>query len=927
MSAITHQVRRPPVLLGLSTLCGIASVFGLFGWLRADWFMDPGPYPSDAWHGYHAGNFVGLFFFTFFTSISVALSVVAVTQGARSRYIQSALRWNSLRVGLGLAYVVVGITAIFSWSFDVMQCLGAFCVGPAWQHPKNVRPLAGEGWLSIIGAAAFFSLVPIGCILMRASWNALDHPSAIKNTPGHGASVDSTASPLLAGSGMGSHTGSSKQLDVDYGTAPAASNNNNNNHNSNTGLLNDDHSVNNQSMAEIRITGSNSRSGMLKPVSSGASFNTDGGNNNSNNTKNNNGDNNNNQGQNNSNNDSAHPLLTEEQLHFDNLMLPSMSRKYFFMRTFAILVTLFMFFITTLYIPNSWEYFTASRIAANANQVATNEYTGPNGTCSYGSSADAGPLTCTDYTWAVFPTGNLVLSRDLVLKIYPGNVFFFAYLALMLLGGAFVHVAMSKSGWFTRVRFLLDSSELGWRFTYAEITGWLLTVLMMTLFSIYWFHDHNFNTSGGAFSTGLARSERVARGFGQIAVAFMGLLLFPSSRNSILHSTLGTSWESLLRVHRIFGYCMLICTLIHMISWWVKYAEDGAFPANIIQVPLSVGASADNFTVPITSWSTWVLIVCMLVLAYEPVRRRWFEIFYYSHLFAAYAAIPAVLWHAAAGWEYLLPGVTVWFIDRLVRFSRSSRIVTVLSTKVCDDGVTEIRFQQPGLVVRPGQYVFLNVAELSLLQWHPFSVSSVDNINHVFTLHIKAMPSADEGTRTWTHELRSIVQKNTSPLTASVDGPYGPLHELEDFDCVILVAGGIGITPCAAIAQSLRQNPDGIRVECHWCLRQPELAADFANQLSPTGAENPNFSTTLYCSRPSATADELSRRSGGFTVKAGRPNWDHLFKDDKRDAYHLLNHDPARVLVFACGPAQLVDECAKAAIEAGFTFHEETFFL
>lgn len=622
--------------------------------------------------------------------------------------------------------------------------------------------------------------------------------------------------------------------------------------------------------------------------------------------------------------------------------------KFFLFRTTGILAALFLFFCTTLYIPNSWEYFVAARIASNAALVATLNYTAC--TVEYGK-----PWMCTDFPWAVFPTGNIIITKDLVLKLYPGNCFFFLYLFLMLVGGAFMHACTSKMSGFTRMRLL--SGGLNMRYSYAELVGWALTVLMLTLFSIYWFHDHNFDTYGSPNDTGIAQSERVARGFGQLAVAFMGLLLFPSSRNSILHSTLGTSWESLLRVHRVLGYCMLICVLIHMISWWVKYGEIGQFPHDIVDVPLAIPSSVDNFTVQLNTFTTWFLLLCMGVLAFEPIRRRWFELFYYSHLAAAYAAIPAILWHAAAGWEYLLPGLTVWFLDRLVRFSRSSRVVNVVSTKICDDGVTELRFQQAGLTVRPGQYVFVNIAELSLLQWHPFSVSSVNNHTNTFSLHIKAMPSADESSKTWTQALRALAAKGV-PLTMSVDGPYGPVHELSEFETVILVAGGIGITPCAALAENLRNKHD-VRLELHWCLREPELAAEFVGQLAQ--GDNAHYGVTLYCTRPTVALDELSRRSGGFTVKAGRPNWESLFNAccvtngngknvsatsaagpggyDQSTSMMTrsssasvgmplkIASDPSKVLVFGCGPAQMIDECAKAAIEHGFVWHEETFFL
>lgn len=81
----------------------------------------------------------------------------------------------------------------------------------------------------------------------------------------------------------------------------------------------------------------------------------------------------------------------------------------------------------------------------------------------------------------------------------------------------------------------------------------------------------------------------------------------------------------------------------------------------------------------------------------------------------------------------------------------------------------------------PLSFIFLQVRELSWLQWHPFSVSSspLDGRLH-FTVLIKVLGQ-------WTHKLRESildVQKHSqmcmpclhsSTITAAVEGPYG--HE------------------------------------------------------------------------------------------------------------------------------------------------------
>lgn len=88
-----------------------------------------------------------------------------------------------------------------------------------------------------------------------------------------------------------------------------------------------------------------------------------------------------------------------------------------------------------------------------------------------------------------------------------------------------------------------------------------------------------------------------------------------------------------------------------------------------------------------------------------------------------------------------------------------------------------------GLQYNALSFVFLQLRELSWLQWHPFSVSSspLDGKHHMSIL-IKVLGK-------WTAKLRDTILNSSenqpetellselpSELTASVEGPYG--HEL-----------------------------------------------------------------------------------------------------------------------------------------------------
>lgn len=51
------------------------------------------------------------------------------------------------------------------------------------------------------------------------------------------------------------------------------------------------------------------------------------------------------------------------------------------------------------------------------------------------------------------------------------------------------------------------------------------------------------------------------------------------------------------------------------------------------------------------------------------VRRKHFELFYYSHYYFMVVWI-VMLWHAASAWYYIVASLSLWVLDRAIRFSR-----------------------------------------------------------------------------------------------------------------------------------------------------------------------------------------------------------------------------------------------------------------
>ncbi|RNE99808.1 putative ferric reductase [Trypanosoma rangeli] len=586
------------------------------------------------------------------------------------------------------------------------------------------------------------------------------------------------------------------------------------------------------------------------------------------------------------------------------------------------LVLVLCWVLITFYVPNSWEYFSASRIAKNAQLRATTNYT----LCQ--TAWDQ--FTCPELPWSWVFTRNWVWSNMLVLKMYPSNMFFFAYFLILLLMVTAIRV--SRSG----RMFLKRRLPLLWDFTWGEAGFALLTVTMLLLFFLYWIQCHNFKMLfAGGNDAGMEAVQRWARSFGQLAVALLSLLIFPSTRFSLLHSIFGTSWESSLWVHKVLGYGMLLATVAHMLAWYVFYGQMGKLPRAIFSIPpMDPPLHVDNFTVPLVSLTTWFMLVAMGVFALEPVRRRFFELFYYLHVLSFYMIVPTVLWHAAAAWEYLLPGLTVWFVDRLLRLHRSASRVEVVSA-VANGSFVELSFRHVTLRAAPGQYAFVNIPELSLLQWHPFSLSSARE--GCYTLHIKSA-----GEDSWTGRLVKLVGECGRGFSLSVDGPCGRVQEFDDYRAVVLVAGGIGVTPCAAIYTHLRRQSAEAgwapAVTLLWSVRDAALVS-MMSHLWSDGEEsylvNADLLESDVVSHSASSASEVPPLrlfvTGGFECSSVSQR-DVAVSTGRLDAAAEISRvigdaDPRSVLVFACGPAGLVRSARDAALSLGASFHDEKFSL
>lgn len=192
------------------------------------------------------------------------------------------------------------------------------------------------------------------------------------------------------------------------------------------------------------------------------------------------------------------------------------------------------------------------------------------------------------------------------------------------------------------------------------------------------------------------------------------------------------------------------------------------------------------------------------------VRRKNYEVFQLGHLlmFPIIACLMAHGTKRILQWPML--GYFLAFPTLMILIERMGRLIVGFhpipaTIKILDSETVNITATIPSLRVfnyYAGQYLFLQVPELSFFQWHPFTISVCDNKD--IQLHIKT-----DGN--WTSRLRALAVNESEPtsIKIGIDGPYGaPAQRFYDFSHTILVGSGIGITPFSGILTDLQAHDD-----------------------------------------------------------------------------------------------------------------------
>ncbi|XP_019463863.1 PREDICTED: ferric reduction oxidase 8, mitochondrial [Lupinus angustifolius] len=288
---------------------------------------------------------------------------------------------------------------------------------------------------------------------------------------------------------------------------------------------------------------------------------------------------------------------------------------------------------------------------------------------------------------------------------------------------------------------------------------------------------------------------RIATRFGLLAEACLALLLLPILRGLSVFRILGIQFEASVKYHTWVGTAMIFFATIHGASTYLVWGVSHHIQHEIWKWQKKGRIYLAGEIALIAGLVIWVTSL-------PQIRRRKFEIFYYTHHLYSVLLV-FFLFHAGDRHFYtVFSGVFLFSLDKLLRIVQSSPKTCIVSARIFPSKAVELILPKDSrMKYMPTSVIFLKIPAISHLQWHSFSIISSSRADqHIISVIIKC-----EGW--WTSSLYDLMHAQLDKdadkmkgIPVAIEGPYGPASlDFLKYDSLLMVAGGSGITPFLSI--------------------------------------------------------------------------------------------------------------------------------
>ncbi|CAK1552556.1 unnamed protein product [Leptosia nina] len=366
----------------------------------------------------------------------------------------------------------------------------------------------------------------------------------------------------------------------------------------------------------------------------------------------------------------------------------------------------------------------------------------------------------------------------------------------------------------------------------------------------------------------------VSRGTATVLNVCSALILLPLCKklNQILFRFLSKLcpglfflWlEKAKSFHMTVAFTLLLFGVIHSVSHFVnlwnfsrrydEQREEINFASYKNENPLNLLMSLAG----VSGVAMLCIILCMGSTSIRVVRRRVYNAFWYTHhLYLPFMVLLVI--HPISGvlkeevledndashimsmksndtfvvpkfsaiksktWLWMAVPLTFYFVDLVWRiFARNMSKVNILRVRHMPGRIISLVLRCPyeNFSCRVGQYVLVQCLDVSVIEWHPFTVVKVPDTEREFELWIKVKGD-------WTEALeRVLLGSEYDTISMLIDGPFSsPMEGACKSDIAICVAAGVGITPFVPMLEFICRNPRSRypgRIHLIWIVRSEQ---------------------------------------------------------------------------------------------------------
>lgn len=437
--------------------------------------------------------------------------------------------------------------------------------------------------------------------------------------------------------------------------------------------------------------------------------------------------------------------------------------------------------------------------------------------------------------------------------------------------------------------------------------------------------------------------------YGWLTIANGGLALLLAPRANLFSVVLRIPSNVLLLYHRLIGMATVAHATAHFAFNIMHYIMTEQLEDSLANARIRIGIMA------------WLSLAIIFLTALPIVRRRGFEIFFYAH-FLFFVFMVGALIHTTNGPEFLLPGFSLWVVDRALRLYQSFQNIEIQDITHYKGQVT--KFTVKGVKVsRPGQVIWVKLSAVSLLNWHPFTVvRSPGGASNLATFAVRGLGGytgkvqylvGDKGDGS-TSSMTETAQAVHSGLTVRINGPFGfGRLNWNSFPVIALIAGGIGITPAISILSSItssraslaEQGLDSatkeVNIHLLWVVKSLDHTAWFKDELeklselmSPPNVKV-NLKISIFATERTKTENMASQEMtvGGHVSEPMPASW--TVQHERPDLAQFFGelrslHPGCDVAVSLCGPKSLMRQARNMAVHesssAGLFYVEDEVF-